>query len=220
MFVSSVREGSNCFLLPVDIKFSQHHHEKTAFPSSNGLSTVLLHLFLSTLYTVVPSQCGLGAGFPRLILCPSEVERCLQRQTGSAKLRASPQSVCLLQAESSCSLPESLSLLFSSGTWSPGPNPDKLWELNSRNAHCCCSVAQLCPTLCDPMDCSSLGLPVHHQLPELSQTHVHRVGDTIQPSHPLSPPSLAFNLSQQQGLFQWTGSLHQVAKVLELQHQH
>ena len=59
------------------------------------------------------------------------------------------------------------------------------------------------------------GKPVYHQLPELAQTHVHRVGDAIQPSHPLSPPSpFAFNLSQHQGLFQWVGSLHQVAKVL------
>ena len=64
------------------------------------------------------------------------------------------------------------------------------------------SVAQLCPTLCDPMDCSMPGLPVHHQFPEFTQTHVHRVGDAIQLSHPLSSPSLpAFNLSQHQGLF-------------------
>ena len=63
--------------------------------------------------------------------------------------------------------------------------------------------AQSCPTLCDPMDCSTPGLLVHHQLPELAQTHVHRVGDAIQPSHPLLSPSLsAFNLSQHQGLFQ------------------
>ena len=62
------------------------------------------------------------------------------------------------------------------------------------------SVTQSCPTLCDPMDCSTPGLPVHHQLPELAQTHVHRVGDAIQPSYPLSSPSLpAFNLSQHQG---------------------
>ena len=55
-------------------------------------------------------------------------------------------------------------------------------------------VAQLCPTLCDPMDCSTPGLPVHHQLPEFTQAHVHRVADAIQPSHPLSSPSpLAFN---------------------------
>ena len=66
------------------------------------------------------------------------------------------------------------------------------------------SVAQSCPTLCNPMNCSTLGLPVHHQLPELAQTHVHRVGDAIQPSHPLSSPSPpAFNLSQHPGLFQF-----------------
>ena len=68
------------------------------------------------------------------------------------------------------------------------------------------------------MDCSTPGLPVHHQLPEFTQTHVHRVGDAIQPSHPLSSPSSpAFNFSQHQGLFQWVSSLHQVAKVLEFQ---
>ena len=68
------------------------------------------------------------------------------------------------------------------------------------------------------MDCSTPGLPVHHQLPELTQTHVHLVGDTIQPSHPLSSPSPpALNLSQHQGLFQWVSSSHQVAKVLEFQ---
>ena len=66
------------------------------------------------------------------------------------------------------------------------------------------SVAQLCPTLCDPMDCSTPGLPVHHQLPEFTQIHVHRVGDAIQPSHPLSSPSPpTFNLSQHQGIFQY-----------------
>ena len=65
-----------------------------------------------------------------------------------------------------------------------------------------CSVAQSCLTLCDPMDCSTPGLPVHHQFPELTQTHVHRVGDAIQPSHPPLSPSPAFNLSQHQGLFQ------------------
>ena len=62
------------------------------------------------------------------------------------------------------------------------------------------SAIQSCPTVCDPMDCSTPGFPVHHQHPELAQTHVHRVGDAIQPSHPLSPPSPpAFNLSQHQG---------------------
>ena len=69
------------------------------------------------------------------------------------------------------------------------------------------SVTQLCPALCDPMDCSMPGFPVHHQLLELIQSHVHQVGDAIQPSHPLSSPSSpAFNLSQHQGLFQWVSS--------------
>ena len=81
------------------------------------------------------------------------------------------------------------------------------------------SVAQSCLTPCDPMGCSTPGFPAHHQLPELAQTHVHWVGDAIQSSRPLSPPSPpSLNLSQHQGLFQWVGSLHQVAKVLELQH--
>ena len=80
------------------------------------------------------------------------------------------------------------------------------------------SVTQSCPTLCDPMNYSMLGLPVHHQLPEFTQTHVHRVGDAIQPSHLLSSPSpLATNPSQHQSLFQWVNSSHEVAKVLEFQ---
>ena len=83
------------------------------------------------------------------------------------------------------------------------------------------SVAQSCLTLCNPMNHSTLGLPVYHQLLEFTQTHVHRVGDTIQPSHPpSSPSSLAFNHSQNQGLSKWVSSLHQVAKVLEFQLQH
>ena len=85
---------------------------------------------------------------------------------------------------------------------------------------CCCSVTQSRPILCYPMDCSMPGLAVHHQLPELTQILVLWVGDAIQPSHPLSPSPFAFSLSQHQGLFQWVGSLHQVAKVLELQRQH
>ena len=70
----------------------------------------------------------------------------------------------------------------------------------------------------EPMDCCMPGLPVHCQLPEFTQTHVHWVGDAIQPSHPLSSPSpLTFSLSQYQGLFKWVSSSHQVAKVLEFQ---
>ena len=83
------------------------------------------------------------------------------------------------------------------------------------------SVTQSCPTLCDPMNCSTPGLPVHHQLAEFTQTHVHQVDDAIQPSHPLSSPSPpAPNPSQHQSLFQWVNSSHEVAKVLEFQHQH
>ena len=83
------------------------------------------------------------------------------------------------------------------------------------------SSVQSCPTFCDPMNRSTPGLPVHHQLPELTQTHVHWVSDAIQPSHPLSSPSPpAPNPSQHQGLFQLVSSLHQVAKVLEFQLQH
>ena len=83
------------------------------------------------------------------------------------------------------------------------------------------SVAQSCLTLCHPMNHSTSGLPVHHQLPEVTQTHAHRVGDAIQPSHLLSSPSPpASNPSQHQGLFQWVNSSHQVVKVLEFQLQH
>ena len=80
------------------------------------------------------------------------------------------------------------------------------------------SVAQSCLTLCHPMNRSPPGLPVHYQLPEFTQTHVHQVSDAIQPSHPLSSPSpLAPNPSQHQSLFQWVNSSHEVAKVLEFQ---
>ena len=80
------------------------------------------------------------------------------------------------------------------------------------------SVAQSCPTLCDPVNHSMPGLPVHHQLLEFTETHVHRVSDAIQPSHPLSSPSPpAPNPSQHQSLFQWVNSSHEVAKVLEFQ---
>ena len=81
------------------------------------------------------------------------------------------------------------------------------------------SATQSCPTLCDPMNQSTPGLPVHHQLPDFTQTHVHRVSDAIQPSHPLSSPSPpALNLSQHQGLFKWVSSSYRVAKVLEFQY--
>ena len=93
--------------------------------------------------------------------------------------------------------------------------------INKDPLFCCCSLTQLCPALCDPMDGSMPGFPVPHHLPEFAQIHVHWGGDAIQPSHPVSPPSPpALNLSQHQGFFQWVSSLHQVAKVLEFQLQH
>ena len=83
------------------------------------------------------------------------------------------------------------------------------------------SVAQSCPTLCNPMNRSTPGLPVHHYLPEFTQTHVHQVSDAIQTSHPLSSPSPpAPNPSQHQSLFQWVNPSNEVAKVLEFQLQH
>ena len=102
----------------------------------------------------------------------------------------------------------------------------KIWFVDKPNkivfgVIICCSVNRSCLTLCDPVDCSTPGFPVHHQLPEFTQTHAHWVGDAIQPSHPLlSPFPSAFNFSQRWGLFWWVNSLHQVAKVLELQLQH
>ena len=98
--------------------------------------------------------------------------------------------------------------------WSSNPTPGHTprQKYNSKRhmqpyVHQFSSVAQSCLTLCQPMDCSMPGFPVHHQLPELAQTHLHRVGDAIQPSHPLMSPSPpAFNLSQHQGLFQWVNS--------------
>ena len=93
-----------------------------------------------------------------------------------------------------------------------------LRNYNSNNSYHFSSVAQLCPTLCDPMNRSTPGLPVHHQLPEFTQTHVHRVGDASQPSQPLSSPSPpAPTPSQHQSLFQWINSSCEVAKVLEFQ---
>ena len=86
---------------------------------------------------------------------------------------------------------------------------------------CFCTVTESCVIPCDPMDCSTPGFSVLHYLLEFAQTHVHWVSDAVQPSHPLSLPSLpALNLSQHQSLFQWVGSSHQVAKLLELQFQH
>ena len=96
--------------------------------------------------------------------------------------------------------------------WTPSP-PMKTFRDPKMPVIQFISVTQLCPALCDPMDYSTPGFPVHHQLPESTQTHVHWLGDAIQPSHPLSSPSPpTFNLSQHQGIFKWVSSLHQWPK--------
>ena len=82
------------------------------------------------------------------------------------------------------------------------------------------SVAQSCPTFCESMDCGTPDFPVHHQLPEIIQTHVHCVGKAIQPTHLLSPSPSTFNISQYQGFFKWVSFSHQVTKILEYQLQH
>ena len=88
------------------------------------------------------------------------------------------------------------------------------WSVNASSSYCFCSVTKLCVTLWDPMDCSTPGFPVPHHLPKFAQGHTHWIGDTIQPSQPLSPSSpSAFSLSQHQGLFQWVSCSHQVASV-------
>ena len=98
------------------------------------------------------------------------------------------------------------------------------WKIQNKVTYsstiCCCSVTKSCLTLCKLMDCSTAGLPVPPSLLEFAQVHVHWVCDAIEPYQPQPPPSFAFNLAQHQGLFQWVSSLHQVAKVLELQLQH
>ena len=113
----------------------------------------------------------------------------------------------------------STSLLFQNhqALWNTG----RISALNEDRYYCCCLVAQSCPILCNPMNSSTPGFPVLHHLPKFAQTQVHWVGDAIQLPHPLlslSPPALS--LSQHQGLFWWVSSLHQLARVLELQLQH
>ena len=117
-----------------------------------------------------------------------------------------------------------IGLLFS--CCSEGENSEKLCTRKGRGTnHCllqphCSSVTKSCPTLGNPVDCSTPGFSVLHYLLEFAQTHVLWVSDATQPSYPLSSPSLlALNLSQHPSLFQWVGSLHQVARILELQHQ-
>ena len=114
-------------------------------------------------------------------------------------------------------------------TWCPLPqlrgmslpsSSEVLKPLSCSHAHSelcgCCSIAQSCLTLCNTMDCSTPGLPLPHHLPEFTQVHADRIGDTVQPSHPLTLSSPVLNLAQHQGLFQWIVCLHQMTKILEL----
>ena len=112
---------------------------------------------------------------------------------------------------------ESLSSFVSSWITTLGTTQLSESPFGIRLKFCCCSDSKSCLTLPDPMDCSTPVFPVLHCLPKFAQTHVHWVGDAIQPSHSLLPPSpLALSLSQHEGLFQWISSSNQVVKVLEV----
>ena len=115
-----------------------------------------------------------------------------------------------------------VAILVLSQEMSAWPSTLPSWTTNLHFCQCCCcSVAQSCLTLCDPMDCSMPGLPVPYSyLLEFAQVHIHCIGDAIQPSQPLMPSHpFALNISQHQGLFQWVGCSYQMTKILELQHQ-
>ena len=145
--------------------------------------------------------------------------RLSQHELGFLSLDREWVSICSLRRKAVYSnryhhvMPQKTSQLEALGDWIRPERADTDMDIVS-------SVAQWCLSL-RPMDWSTPGLPVHHQLPELAQTHVHWVSDAIQPSHPLSSPSPpTFNLSQNQDLFQWVSSSNQVAKVLQFQLQH
>ena len=122
------------------------------------------------------------------------------------------------QAPLSMGIPQARIMEWIAMPSSRGSSQPKRWNAGLPHSHSVQFSCQSCPTLCDPMNLSTPGLPVHHQLPEFTQTHVHQVSDAIQPSHLLSSPSPpAPNPSQHQSLFQWVNSSHEVAKVLEFQ---
>ena len=159
---------------------------------------------------------------------PREVVKVLYSNSGIPKAQS---SFCLLSQVWFLCLsvtPVFIAALFIiTQTWKQPKHPStnerikKMWYINIyiiKYSDQIRSVAQSCPTLCNPMNPSTPGLPVHHKLLEFTQTHVHQVSDAIQPSHPLSSPSPpAPNPSQHQSLFQWVNTLHEVAKVLEFQ---
>ena len=174
-----------------------------------------------------------------LYLVSSEFDRnwtskiCRLKKSSVCSTSAKPQMVLdisrSLRKRSTCrdNMPHPRSKAQQMCFLSRGSHHTRFWcnsapdPANTSPDDCGCSVTQPCPTLCNPMHCSMPGFPILHYLLEFAQTHVLRVGNPIQPSCPLSPPSPStHNLSQHQSLSQWTGSLHKVAKVLELQLQH
>ena len=202
-------------------KTSPPPHSSTPLPPNPGLS------FLDTMTVYLPH-----------LLCLEALRRWMILGTPKATVQRLPPlpkdfTSILLTLHTSPTTPWSLSLPRNTPPLRVGLPNLWLWlsiylplhflillgsALHSPGGAQFSSVAQSCPTLCDPMDCSMPSFPVHHQLLELAQTHVPRVSDALQPSHPLlSPSPPAFSLSQHQGLFQWVSSLHQVAKVLEFQ---
>ena len=158
----------------------------------------------------------------RVFSCVLEEDVCYDQCIFLAKLY-SPLPCFIPYSKSKCACYSRC--FFTSYFCIPVPYNEKdiFWDVSSRRSYRSSSVqfssvTQLCPTLCDPMNRSTPGLPVHHQLPEFTQSHIHRVSDAIQPSHPLlSPSPPAPNPSQHQSLFQWVNSSHEVAIVLEFQ---
>ena len=157
---------------------------------------------------------------PCMVACQAPLSMALTRQEQWSGF-PSPSSGDLLNPGTEPMSPACLALAGGFFVTEPPGKPANTKYLCLMQKFQFSSVAQSCLTLSDPMNPSTPGLPVHHQLPESTQTHVHWVGDAIQRSHPLSSPSPpALNLSQLQGLFKWVSSPHQVAKVLEFQFQH
>ena len=143
--------------------------------------------------------CGEGWPVRQMLWAPEEFRGTWKTPTGLTRV-----------FEELCRVPGGMGEKHGAARWTGLCRPTRSDQIRS--------VAQLCPTLFDPMNCSTPGLPVHHQLPEFTQTHVHQVSDAIQPSHPLlSPSPPAPNPSQHQSLFQWVNSSQGVAKVLEFQ---
>ena len=168
-------QGSNCHLLNWQMdSLPLSHHGSSVISWLLVKSTATVHIMRTMKYSSLLSQTA-PHGYQSFLICPSW----------------NWQSYCL------CLCWDSMNLL------SPSVNGSvKCFSIHFAN-HLFSSVAQLCPTLCNPMDCSTSGFPIHHQLLELAQPHIHWVGDAIQSSHPLLSPSLpALNLSQNQGLFQ------------------